>query len=1035
MTADQYDPAETSTIGSSASASDTSTISHDYQQGVRRSLYGIMRSAGARLEQRVDVFREGRTRQSLFRRSNTACSVGEEDWRVYQEVDPLEMATSKSLGILPWTMHSLLPSSESRQRTAPDIAPGIYGTDLRQAQIPSPSSGTSEDFAEFKSKSWRPPSPTSTLSSTKAVVNFPLTQFPSQSLPQPIRPAQQSEFLPEAVRPTRVTTALKTRKRSTGLRNGEDGVSRNGIAEILMTEKRSGGISSPRRLSSDPIMLYWDDIIEPSNMISWRESLVNMKSNATVADILEALKSLHYPGSGLYLDERGYERPLLSSEVPAVIIRERGEQAGYCMEDSSVLLVGKRLQFLLRFFLKENEDCRSRSNLSPINFEDVNLSANGLFTVPSSLIKNASFIITLDLSRNPLKIIPREFFRFAARLRNLSLSNTGLTLESSSLKYARNLQSLNLSGNRLTNLSDACLHEIPSLAVLNLNDNLLQSLPDHIVYLRSLRILNISYNKFEELPAETALLFALRILDVSFNRITQLPEMLGGLEYLEELVCAGNQITHMPENIIGLRKLRLLDCQWNRIERLGGVFRLPALRRLRADHNSLASLELGDHGHPFQPNVTKTADDMGSSSTSLLRFLSISYNRLTSLPASIGNLTHLEGLECSNNILNDLPPSLGVLKKLRWLDLHNNCIRALPITLWDCESLQMLNLTNNMLDAWLNPWLIWPREFKTEGNSTALRPPLVKILQVLHLGHNRLTATRETTLTSLNGLRVLNLSFNRLRAIPPNFFRRLINLEELHLGGNELPDIGFEQDLLELYSLSKLYLNGNRLRTVPEELRRIKSLRILDLGSNELGAGDKIDWNWDWSSNNDLVYLNLSGNICLSPPVNLPRLSQTGYEASLGLVRSKFSNLFSLSYLVNVRSLGLLGAPNTIISNLDEDKVWVRHSTSIIGGMAYGIADTINPAGENRFLDLFCAIPAHPSCSLIALFGREVSNSDSPNHVPRYLYSHFADVFNEYLAKSNIVEVSLRRTFLQLNQDLFHELQTRTIAGFSQLPS
>ncbi|KAH8813854.1 hypothetical protein DL96DRAFT_1625540 [Flagelloscypha sp. PMI_526] len=56
MTVQHYS-IDTSTLASSSLASDTSTISHDHEQGVGRSLYGIIRYAGARLEHGVEILR------------------------------------------------------------------------------------------------------------------------------------------------------------------------------------------------------------------------------------------------------------------------------------------------------------------------------------------------------------------------------------------------------------------------------------------------------------------------------------------------------------------------------------------------------------------------------------------------------------------------------------------------------------------------------------------------------------------------------------------------------------------------------------------------------------------------------------------------------------------------------------------------------------------------------------------------------------------------------------------------------------------
>ena len=81
-----------------------------------------------------------------------------------------------------------------------------------------------------------------------------------------------------------------------------------------------------------------------------------------------------------------------------------------------------------------------------------------------------------------------------------------------------------------------------------------------------------------------------------------------------------------------------------------------------------------------------------------LQELYIASNKLTSLPAALGELRQLRLLEASNNQLSELPPELGMCTFLRQLLLFNNNIRTLPCELGSLHHLEMLGIEGNPLN-------------------------------------------------------------------------------------------------------------------------------------------------------------------------------------------------------------------------------------------------------------------------------------------------------------------------------------------------
>ncbi len=81
-----------------------------------------------------------------------------------------------------------------------------------------------------------------------------------------------------------------------------------------------------------------------------------------------------------------------------------------------------------------------------------------------------------------------------------------------------------------------------------------------------------------------------------------------------------------------------------------------------------------------------------------LQELYISSNKLSQLPAAIGELRALRVLEASHNQISDLPPELGMCTFLKHLLLFDNNIRTLPFEIGSLHQLEMLGIEGNPLN-------------------------------------------------------------------------------------------------------------------------------------------------------------------------------------------------------------------------------------------------------------------------------------------------------------------------------------------------
>jgi Leucine-rich repeat (LRR) protein len=158
--------------------------------------------------------------------------------------------------------------------------------------------------------------------------------------------------------------------------------------------------------------------------------------------------------------------------------------------------------------------------------------------------------------------------------------------------------------------------------------------------------------------------------------------------------------------------------------------------------------------------------------------------------------------------LESVPAWVGELTRLRTLDLGHNLLSALP-SLARLEALEILYVHDNRLGE-LPDWI-----------------------------------------GSLPSLTYLNAAENGLEAVPA--FDGLTRLLELRLMHNALTDVGPLPA-----SLRELHLRGNVLSSVPESVRGLAELRVLDLRANRLAGAlpawlaelprlEKLDLRWnDW---------------------------------------------------------------------------------------------------------------------------------------------------------------------------------------------
>ncbi|KAM9347990.1 LOW QUALITY PROTEIN: transforming growth factor beta activator LRRC32 [Symphorus nematophorus] len=445
-------------------------------------------------------------------------------------------------------------------------------------------------------------------------------------------------------------------------------------------------------------------------------------------------------------------------------------------------------------------------------FRHLNLHSNKIHFIQPGLFKDIKNLKVLDLSRNHLNV-------FA-----LSKINIGpLTA----------VESLDLSSNGLyTGMSDYFLAYAPSLANLSLNSNSITKIAQN-TFSGSLSLTKISLHNNVILEIE----------DGAFD----------SLDRLTELDLSKNSITCITD--FNLSNLTMLNLSKNSME----LFQ----SKRSAELYKLLYLDLSENKMPYFPLLPRK---------NMLEYLDVSRNHLQSI-----NFTdsvcfyHLRHLDMSYNQLKSLPETFFYyMQSLMVLNVSNNCISSFSITNEGLlEKVRIINLSYNSLQSLILEENTLPslEELFLQGNDLTTLDhqifqtlPSIKHLQVQQ--NNLKICASDTnhrnppdcvSFTSISNLEFLNLSENSLRTLPANAFANTpLKLLDLSLN----PGLDMDKDSLSglEQSLVHLLLRENNISSLNTELSSLRSLKHIDLSTNQLTTLPI------WNKESSIESLNLQNN-------------------------------------------------------------------------------------------------------------------------------------------------------------------------------
>eukprot|EP00118_Oscarella_pearsei_P004506 m.19441 g.19441 ORF g.19441 m.19441 type:complete len:345 (+) comp27839_c0_seq1:73-1107(+) len=224
-------------------------------------------------------------------------------------------------------------------------------------------------------------------------------------------------------------------------------------------------------------------------------------------------------------------------------------------------------------------------NASKTKPKSLNLVNKGLDRVPP-LIGRLVGLQSVSFKNNRLTDLCIEI-RGLKQLISVNLGNNKLKDLPDHLCHLPKLQSIHVFGNQISQLNSDSLKLLQSLTLLNLNDNLLTSLPPEISCLKQLQTLSLDRNQLSSLPRQIGQLSELRELHLTENQLTCLPDSIGQLKKLAKLYLRRNCLRQLNTAIGGCFKLSVLDVSVNKLITLPTEIRALSLSELYTEANQL----------------------------------------------------------------------------------------------------------------------------------------------------------------------------------------------------------------------------------------------------------------------------------------------------------------------------------------------------------------------------------------------------------------------------------------------------------------
>ncbi|XP_072332320.1 SLIT and NTRK-like protein 5 [Scyliorhinus torazame] len=483
-----------------------------------------------------------------------------------------------------------------------------------------------------------------------------------------------------------------------------------------------------------------------------------------------------------------------------------------CQEKDEVLVVSC-----------ENSHIVSLLQLSPPRFPVYHLflSGNLLSRLHPNQFLNFTGVSILHLGSNQIEEIEAGAFNGLRATRRLHLNNNKLEgLRDDSLSGLESLEYLQLDYNYISWMEPASLGKLHSLQVLILNDNLLSSLPSNLFKHVPLTHLDLRGNRLKMLPYAGLLehmdrVVGLQLEDNPWNCTCELIALKAWLESIAYTALVGEVVCETPFRLHG----RDLD-------EVAKQELCPRRSSLDSDWKPLPPL--ATHGY-FYSSPAPAAPLLTPSPAPRLPPRAPKGTRLPKAPRvrpTAKSPAPKEGYNYGPIFAYQTKPPVPLVCPRQCT--CNMQISDIGLNV-NCQEKRIQRISE------LEPKPYNPKKMYLTGNSivTVRRSDFYDTpgLDLLHLGHNRITVVQDRAFMNLTHLRRLYLNGNCIERLTSEMFHGLQSLQYLYLEYNAIKEI-VAGTLQPLPSLQLLFLNNNLLRALPSHIFAALNLTRLSLRSN-----------------------------------------------------------------------------------------------------------------------------------------------------------------------------------------------------------